>query len=253
MELYRTKSVWMQELSWLDIKEAMEHGYDTVFVGFGATEQHGPHLPIFTDTLTASGLCGLAALYFDNVLVAPTLTAGSSIIHRFFPGTFNMDTDILYEYVKEYCMCLIKQGFKHVFLVPTHGGNFSTVERVEEYFSETKYHICSAYPCGDFIQCLRNMTDELKIPRNIAGTHSGEMETAIYMYLTGDLSVMNRAETGFLGNYDEERQKGIEKGMAYLSPSGIIGDAKQASYANGKYYVDGIVSFIVENVQERLK
>lgn len=252
MKKKMAKNIRLQEMSWLDIQMAMENGYDTILVGFGAMEQHGPHLPISTDTLTANKLCELVALNFDNVLVAPSLVVGSSIIHRFFPGTFNIEENILIEYVKEYCMCLVKQNFKNIFLVPTHGGNFHTVKEVEAYFAKRDYHVKSAYPCEDFIRYLRSLSAELHIPSCLSGTHSGEMETSIYMYLTGDLNVMNRAERGFCDNYDEVRAEAIKQGMGYISKNGIVGDATLATYEKGKFYVDNLVNFISDNIKNTI-
>ena len=249
MRIERLRSIFMEDLSWTEIKNAIEIGYDTILVGFGAMEQHGPHLPIQTDTFTARRLCELVACSMENVLVSPEIPFGSSIIHRFFPGTITISEDVLFEFVKEYCQCLESHGFKKILLIPTHGGNFKTAERITEYFSTSSNTIKSAFTGGEFITFLRSLSQDVKISQRIAGTHSGEMETSIYAYLSQDLSVLNGAEEGFCGDYDSVRSEGLRLGMKYISPNGIIGDATQASYGNGKYYVNRIVEFMIEKTR----
>ena len=147
----------MEDLSWTEIEAAISHGYDTVLIGFGAMEQHGPHLPISTDTITAKKICELVACRTKKTLVAPTLTFGSSVIHRFFPGTIDINHDILFDYVKEYCSCLKKHGFKHLVIIPTHGGNFQTAERISAFFANDPCNIYCAYDGNEFIQFMRKL------------------------------------------------------------------------------------------------
>lgn len=244
--MFEPKSVYMENLSWKEIEDAINNGYRTVLVGFGAMEQHGPHLPISTDTLTARELTIRAALKNSNTLVAPTLICGSSIIHRFFKGTFDIEKELLFKYVVNYIDCLLSHGFERIFIVATHGGNFSTVDDVVDYYHSMNKPVYSAYTGGEFIEFMHTLSADRNIELKDAGTHSGEMETAIYMYLANDRSVMRNAPEGFTGNYTEARVDGIKYGMAYISPTGVIGDARLATYENGRYYTEKLVDFIAE-------
>ena len=234
----------MEDLSSKEIEDAINNGYKTVLVGFGAMEQHGPHLPISTDTITARELTIRAALNNEYTLVAPTLICGSSVIHRYFKGTFDIDRSILYNYVINYIDCLLSHGFERVFVVATHGGNFSTVDEIISHYCEQKKPVYSAYTGEEFIDFMHSLSAERGIPLPVAGTHSGEMETSIYMYLTNNKNVLNDAPKGFCGNYSQVREEGIKNGMAYISPNGVIGDARLATYENGMYYTEKLVDFI---------
>lgn len=246
VKMFFPRSVYMEELSSKEIEDAINNGYKTVLVGFGAMEQHGPHLPISTDTITARELTIRVALKNEYTLVAPTLICGSSVIHRFFKGTFNIDREILFRYVSNYIDCLLSHGFERIFLVATHGGNFSTVDEIIKYYSEKKKPVYSAYSGEEFIEFMHSLSIECGIPLSLAGTHSGEMETSIYMYLTNDKNVLNNAPEGFCGNYSEVRGDGLKYGMAYISPNGVIGDARLATYENGRYYTEKLIDFIAE-------
>ena len=244
--MFIPKSVYLENLSSSEIDEALNNGYKTLLVGFGAMEQHGPHLPISTDSITARELTIRSALKNKYTLAAPTLICGSSIIHRYFKGTINIKKEILFEYVVNYIDCLLSHGFERVFLVATHGGNFSTVDEIVEYYSKIKKSVYSAYSGDEFISFMHSLSKEREVPLSLAGTHAGEMETAIYMYLTNDKSVLNNAPKGFCGNYSDVRDEGLRHGMAYISPSGVIGDAQLATYENGRYYTEKLVDFIAE-------
>lgn len=242
--MFRIRSVLMENLSWSEIEKAIRHGYKTALVGFGAMEQHGPHLPISTDTITARELTVRAALKANNTLVAPAIPFGSSVIHRFFPGTINIDTSLLEQYLINYLDCLLKCGFDRIVIAATHGGNFGTVDWVVEHYGRQGFPVFSAYTGDEFIEFMHTLSSDRGIPLSDAGTHAGEMETAIYIYLTGDVSVMKTAPLGFTGDYSAVREEGLKKGMAYISANGVIGDARRATYENGRYYTEKLVDFI---------
>ena len=97
----------------------------------GAIEQHGPHLPVWTDTLVVEHLAmASATLVRDElpILVAPTMPFGSSAHHLPFGGTLSLDTAV----VLDVLMCLgrsaHRSGFRRIFILNGHGGNHELVE-----------------------------------------------------------------------------------------------------------------------------
>jgi creatinine amidohydrolase len=95
-----------------------------------AIEQHGPHMPILTDTL----LCGTVALRAAetrslrpsgaaNVLVAPVLPYGNSHHHRPFPGVLSLSSDTFMAAVTDILEGLVLSGFRKVIVLNGHGGN----------------------------------------------------------------------------------------------------------------------------------
>src|SRR5205823_622708 len=98
-------------------------GRDTVVVAFGATEQHGPHLPLATDALLGDHLARLVADRLD-AFMAPTVRIGCSEHHLAFPGTLSISEDTFHAIVADVVRSLARGGFRRVVLLPTHGGNF---------------------------------------------------------------------------------------------------------------------------------
>ena len=83
------------EMTWKQIKEAMEQGYRRVIFALGSIEQHGPHLPLVTDTLLGDVLAVRVAEKLGNTLVAPTIRPGCSEHHLSFPGSLSISSDLL--------------------------------------------------------------------------------------------------------------------------------------------------------------
>ena len=99
----------------------------------GATEQHGPHLAVGTDTLAVEYVARAAAAAARArvpVVVAPTLPFGSSHHHLPFGGTMSLGTDTYYRCVADLAESLILGGFRRVFLLNGHGGNAELVQLV---------------------------------------------------------------------------------------------------------------------------
>lgn len=97
---------------------------EMVLIPVGAHEQHGPALPVSTDTLTASVMSSLAgALLAPRVAIAPTIPWGVSWHHLGRPGTISLQEDTLIHIVRDHVDSLFRQGIKRFVLVNTHGGN----------------------------------------------------------------------------------------------------------------------------------
>ena len=97
-----------------------------VVLPVGSTEQHGPHLPVITDTISVEHIARAAAAEAAKtvpVLVTPTLPFGSSDHHLPFGGTMSMRTDTYYRVLCELVESLVTGGAKRVFIINGHGGN----------------------------------------------------------------------------------------------------------------------------------
>jgi creatinine amidohydrolase len=98
----------------------------TVILPTAAIEQHGPHLPILTDTLAGYTICQRAAELATAqtpVLVAPPLPYGSSHHHFPYPGVLSLTNATFIQVVKELCESLVRSGFPRILVLNAHGGN----------------------------------------------------------------------------------------------------------------------------------
>ena len=92
----------------------------------GATEQHGPHLPVGTDTFAVTRVARAAAAGVAGeipIIVAPTLPFGSSHHHLPFGGTMSLGTETYYRVLCDLAGSLITGGFRRIFILNGHGGN----------------------------------------------------------------------------------------------------------------------------------
>lgn len=99
----------------------------------GATEQHGPHLPVGTDRITAEYVARAAAEQASAhipLLVAPTLPFGSSEHHLPFGGTMSLSSETYYRVLSDLCESLITCGFRRIFILNGHGGNNELIQLV---------------------------------------------------------------------------------------------------------------------------
>ncbi len=100
-------------------------------IPIGATEQHGPHLPSGTDTLHAAHIAESAARRVAgriDVIVAPTLSFGSSDHHLPFGATLSLGTETLYRVLVDLGRSAVASGFQSLFLLNSHGGNHETAQ-----------------------------------------------------------------------------------------------------------------------------
>src|SRR6058998_3205169 len=110
----------LDTLTWPDVEAELRAGRDTVVVAFGATEQHGRHLPLATDALLGDHLARRLAERLD-AFVAPTVRVGCSSHHLAFPGTLSVEEETFHRLVGDLVRSLAWAGFRRVVLVPTHG------------------------------------------------------------------------------------------------------------------------------------
>ena len=102
-----------------------------VILPVGATEQHGPHLPVGTDHFAVERVSRQAAqLAGDRIttIVTPTLPFGSSEHHLQFGGTLSFSTEVYYKVLVDLVESLVTDGFRTIFIVNGHGGNSELIQ-----------------------------------------------------------------------------------------------------------------------------
>ena len=103
----------------------------TAVLNVGAVEQHGPHLPVITDTLCGLHVLGaaLARLPADVVVLAlPATNLGKSEEHRDFPGTLSYRAETLRMVLLDTAMSVARSGFQKLLLLCSHGGNVGLID-----------------------------------------------------------------------------------------------------------------------------
>ena len=113
------KQVWLQNLTWEEVKVKTEESRGTIILPIGSTEQHGYHLPVGTDTMVANSIAEAAAVK-AQVLVAPPLWFGWSPHHLVLPGTITIRAEVLIEVVYDIIKSLHHHKFEKFILLNGH-------------------------------------------------------------------------------------------------------------------------------------
>jgi mycofactocin system creatininase family protein len=204
-----------------------------IAVPVGSCEQHGPHLPLDTDTRIAVALAeGLVSSFEPgDVLIGPTLAATSSGEHAGFPGTLSIGAEIVEQTIVE----LVRSAdwSAGVVLVNGHAGNARPVQRAVNKLLGEGRRVLAWWPH------IRN-----------GDAHAGESETSMMLALAPNLVRMSRAEAGrpepIVDLIEELRANGVRA----VSPNGILGDPRSATANHGKALLTRLIIDLVAAVDE---
>ena len=157
-------------------------------VPLGATEQHGPHLPVGTDSMLVEAVAERAVLALRDsfpVVLAPTLPVGSSAHHIPFGGTLSMTSLSFYGVLMDIGRSAASGGFRRMFYLNGHGGNHEVAQVVAR---DLGLELPVAVGAGSWWAMAYDALVEAGSPtiQTIPG-HSGGFETAAMMAMAGHL------------------------------------------------------------------
>jgi mycofactocin precursor peptide peptidase len=198
-------------------------------VPVGATEQHGPHLPLSTDTDLAVALCARLTAARPGVLAAPPLAYGASGEHQDFPGTLSIGAEATELLLIELCRSATRT-FSRVLLVSTHGGNAGAVRRAERRLRAESRDILAWLPAWE------------------GDAHAGRAETSLELALAPDRVRPGRAEAGNTRPLTELMPQLRRSGVRAVSPNGVLGDPAGASAAEGAALLDRLLGGLLAAV-----
>lgn len=202
----------MTRLAALTWPEAAACSGRVLVVPVGSTEQHGPHLPLSTDTDVAVALAERVAGR-DDVVVAPALPYGASGEHAGFAGTLSIGQAALELLVVE----LVRSAtasFRRVLVLSGHGGN--------------------AEPLARATALLREEGRDVRVwsPRWRGDAHAGRTETSVQLALQPHLVRPGR-QAGAIGPLHELLPELRRRGVAGVSANGVLGDPSGADAEQG--------------------
>jgi creatinine amidohydrolase len=241
-------------------QDLRKYAYDkVVMIPLGAIEQHGPHLPVSTDTdiVTQIALAAEKQLAGD-ILLCPTLAFGSSHHHLSF-GAISISIATYTQVVVEMVESLLKMGFRRIVLLNGHGGNITPVRQSlailsNKYDAELKPNIALV----TYWEVAGKIFSGEAPMESPALSHACEYETSLILHLFPAKVLKDKieragrpAKNGYIPWEDDEPYKGVSmvKQTEFISSNGCSGEPQLGTAEKGKHLFEHGVSAVVEFIK----
>ena len=238
-----------QDYTWPEIREVAKHKPVCV-IPCGTVEQHGPHLPLSTDFVTASEFSERAVRKVaPAALLLPTVHYGFNEHHMDFPGTIAIPGQDFINYTANIGLSLVRHGFDKILYVNGHGSNRPFLEIASREVCNRPDAFAALVSWWSLIP-RELLESELTSEFPGGVSHACEMETSVLLHLRPELVDMSKAERelGFPAtNYmwRDIRSNSpvvVNEQWSRHSRTGIQGDPTLATPEKGRVIVEGVVN-----------
>jgi creatinine amidohydrolase len=246
-----------EEFTWPEIREAVKHNPVAV-LPVGTVEQHGPHLPLITDVLTAWEMSRLAVERSQgNAILMPPVFYSFNEHHLDFPGTIAVEGETIVRYVTDIGKSLAHHGFRKILLVNGHGSNVPFLDIAARNITNRSEAVCALVSWWSLIpRDLLKRLRESEFPGGMA--HGCELETSVLLYLRGDLVQMDKAEKDinfqktefFYWDLESPSPVVFQEFFSRYSKTGTVGDPLKATREKGEQFVEAVVGRMATLIQE---
>lgn len=212
-------TVSLGELTWTEAEDAAARNA-LLAVPVGATEQHGPHLPLCTDTEIAVALANRLASLRSEVLVAPPIAYGSSGEHAGFAGTLSIGAQAIELLLLELGRSA-SETFSRMLVISAHGGNSGAVRNAERRLRAEGRDVRVFSPSFD------------------GDAHAGHVETSIMLALQPSLVRGRQTAPGERAPLAQILPRLVRDGVRSVSANGVLGDPTSATAEHGHTLLEG--------------
>ena len=247
----------MAEVEWARLKaqdlRALAEQNAVVILPIASIEQHGPHLPVMTDTRLGHEVAVRAARKAHDTrptVVMPVVWSGLSEHHMAFGGTLILSHATFRLVIRDLIDCLIRHGFHDILISNSHGGNIVAMQQIcDELAPKVDATLVAATYVSEAAEEIGAL---LKNQPNIH--HACEGETAMMMAVEPNL-----VDTGGLNSLAQERGDGMLKAgrgayrwrpMAHNTPNGVMGDPSGATADQGEALLEAASSGIARLITD---
>ena len=216
----------------------------------GSVEQHGPHLPVGTDTFAAEIISNAVAEQMDG-LVVPWTPLGVTPIHAPFPGTITLSPDTYMRMVVETCASLARHGAKRLLIVNWHEGNSAPLAIASEALH--REHGLSVVTCH---ACY--VAADLYGPSSGGLTHGGEIEALAVLAYRPELVHLDRVKDSSDAATGDKMDKlrrtknfiPVLTDIRSIAPSGWFGKPEHATVDKGRRMLADVATAISKEAAE---
>ena len=214
-----------------DLRKIIKKKKHVAIIPVGSIEQHGPHLPISTDSDIVTEIATKVSDKIDGILL-PTINYGISDEH--FPF-FNLSIKkaTLTRILRDVCESLMKNGISKIIIINGHYGNLQALKNFEKMKKNRKIKVFSYW------KFMERRFD-----------HAGNVETSIMLAISKNVK-MKRAKKGFEPEGLSKKEilkinKMAQKSFPKVTGNGVWGDPTKASARLGRQIINEIVSNLVK-------
>ncbi len=246
-------------LSWPKAEDSLAREGATLVWPFGACEQHGPHLPLATDSLFAERILTsvLARLPSEvPIWMLPSQPLGFSPEHESFPGTISLSAPLMLQLVMEVGSRLAKTGLRRLIFFNAHGGQIGLLQAAARQL-RLQSPSMAVLPCflWSGVEALNNLIPSIEADQ---GLHAGLAETSLMLSLEPGLVGPDRPCDGRHTGHDNSATP--PKGWSLegpapcawltsdLSETGVIGDSRESNLALGETLESALVDHWVDRL-----
>ncbi|CAN5684057.1 creatininase family protein [soil metagenome] len=247
----------LTEMSSHDVAAALQQT-NVILLPFGATEAHGAHLPLGTDTMEAREICRRSAMRLAEqncpVVIGPVIPFGTSNFHLDYPGTVSVKPETLIALIRDICMSLYKSGFRNFVFIHGHDGSLPSMmvgaQNLVEETPEAQAIILN------WLTPLSKVYGTIQQSKKSEG-HGGEGETARLLVTHPELVHPERSEAFHVEPDEMRRLQGPEHiktgGAIFYStrkyPNYYIGTPQLAKVETGEKGYAVIVDWVSMVIQ----
>lgn len=223
-----------------------------VIVPLAATEQHGPHLPVYTDTLICEYVVRKSIERVSDampVLMAPVLSIGCSEHHLSFGGTISFTGATYQQMLNDVANSLVKDGFSRIIFINGHGGNAHIMTQAAQD-TAVRHDVWTA--AASYWHIAKQELNRLQASEiGLVPGHAGGFETSLIMALHPELVKHEEIKPNHLVNdWLKTDNSYIGRHGQLTGNKGYTDSADQASAEKGQLYLDAIVNKVSEWLQE---
>ncbi|MGL5446040.1 MAG: creatininase family protein [Rhabdaerophilum sp.] len=252
----------MRKLHWFDLTsrdfQKLNPEKTVIVLPIAATEQHGPHLSVGTDSIIAQGMCDTVMRKLPvhlDVLFLPVQTVGKSNEHLRDPGTITLTAQTLISAWTEIGESVARAGLRKLVMVNSHGGNVE-VQGIVARELRVRCQMLVAQTAWRRLGVPAGLFSDIE---NNYGIHGGDFETSVMLHFAPDRVKMEEARD-FVPNsirYAQEfkqlRVTGFTS-MAWIAednhPEGVAGEAHLATPEKGRQAVEFQTDRFIELLED---
>jgi creatinine amidohydrolase len=236
------------------VRDAVQTGrISRIILPIGSLEQHGPHLPVSTDTMIADYVARKVSERCLNAFLLPAIQLGCSGEHLGFPGTLSLRPETMSSMIADICASTLESGIRKTFIINGHGGNRATLDVV---ITELKQMLPAmqlySFTILDIVK--EKFAGLRKSGRRLVG-HADEIETSMMLAIRPQSVDMSKAVREELSlpqtlSFESDDLARISFGWSAkeLTKTGVIGDATIASAETGST----LLSFAVDTISKAI-